>query len=293
MVELTQLSKNLKEGLDPKDLRATVQQLNKTLDSVSKSFSPEGGLNSTARRALAKLEASFENLRQIMERINRGEGSVGKLINDPAYAEEMMKAMKNVNKFLNKANDIRFAINLGAEQIPVYDGGRGFFQLKIFPNPTRYYLIGISMDPRGRLNNTNTTTIAGGQTTQTRTEETQETGLLFTAMLGKIFYHRFDFSAGALHGDGAVSGIIHLGPKGQEEAFHVRTDIYMRGGRGISINDRLMFQLHPLMNSDVFKSVYVRGGLESTRKVNSKYAWSFGAGITFDDEEIKLLFAFR
>ena len=290
MVELTNLSKNLKEGLDPKEIKTTLQQLNRTLENASKMLSPDGGLNTTARRALLKLEDAFEQIRQQATKINEGQGSVGKLLNDPVYADELMKALKAINTFLNKASEIRFVVTLGTEQIHVYRGSRSFFNLQIMPSPTRYYLVGVTIDPRGRLTITNTTTTAGGQVNTVRSEEIQEGGILFTAMLGKIFANRYDLSLGALYGDGAASAMVHLGPQDFEQMFSVRYDIYSRA-KGIALNNRLMFIARPLLHSEAFRSVYIRGGLDSTRKVGGQYAWAYGAGVTFDDDDIKLLFS--
>jgi phospholipid/cholesterol/gamma-HCH transport system substrate-binding protein len=292
MIEMTDLTKNLKEGLQPKELRETIQELNKTLRSAGKALSPEGGLNSTARRALEKLESAFDAMKQQMERINRGEGSVGRLLNDPVYADEMLKAMKNLNKLLNTAADITFQVRLGAEQLPAYDGGRGYFQLQIFPNPTRYYLIGITIDPRGRRTVLNTTTTSNNTTTSVSSEQIEEGGLLLTGMLGKIFLKRIDLAAGALHGDGAVSVGFHVGPNDSERAVSVRNDIYIRG-QGVGLNDRLTLIAQPFIHDPVLGSLYVNGGLESFRKYNGKVSTFFGAGVTFDDEDIKLLFAFK
>jgi phospholipid/cholesterol/gamma-HCH transport system substrate-binding protein len=292
MIEMTDLTRNLKEGLQPKELRETIQQLNKTLQSAGKALSPEGGLNSTARRALEKLEKAFEAMQQQMERINRGEGSVGRLLNDPVYADEALKAMKNLNKLLNKAADIELWVRLGAEQLPAYAGGRGYFQVQIYPNPSRYYLIGITIDPRGRRTVLNTTTTSGGTSSSVSSEQIEEGGLLLTGMLGKIFWNRLDVAAGALHGDGAVSIGLHLGPNGAERALIVQNDLYVRG-QGIGLNDRFSIVVQPFVNNQFLSSLFVNGGLESFRKYNGKTSAFYGAGVTFSDDDIKLLFAFK
>lgn len=292
MNEMTDLTKNLKEGLQPKELRETIQELNKTLKSAGKALSPEGGLNSTARRALEKLESAFAQLEQQMSRINQGQGSLGRMLNDPMYADEMLKAMKNLNKLLNSAADIQIFVRLGAEQLPVYDGGRGYFQLSIYPNPSRYYLVGITIDPRGLRKVLDTTTTSGGQSTTVNTEQIEQGGLLLTGMLGKIFWNRLDFAAGALHGDGAVSTALHLGPVGFEKMITIRNDIYIRG-QGFGVNDRLTLLLQPFIRDPHFGSLYFNGGIESSRKVRGKIPVFYGAGVTFSDEDIKLLFAFK
>lgn len=292
MIEMTDLTKNLKEGFQPQELRQTIQQLNKTLEAASRTLSPEGGLNSTARRALEKLEKAFDSMQQQMDRINRGEGSLGRLLNDPVYADETLKAMKNLNKLLNKAADIQFIVRLGSEQLPAYDGGRGYFQMQVYPNPSRYYLVGITIDPRGSRKVLNTTTTSNGQSNSVSTEQIEEGGILLTGMLGKVLYNRIDVAAGALHGDGAVSLALHLGPTGYENMLTVKNDAYVRG-RGFGLNDRLTLTVRPFAYNDMLNTIYLTGGIESFKKYNGKTPYLFGAGVTFSDDDIKLLFAFK
>ena len=145
--EMTGLTKNLREGISPDELRQTLRQLNKTLENASKTLSPEGGLNQTAQRTLAKLEDAIEQLRDIMTRINRGEGSVGMILNDPSYAEEIKKALKNLNKLLNKVGDFRFVVDIFVQQLNAYSGTRGGGSLAIWPSTSHYYLLGAVSDP--------------------------------------------------------------------------------------------------------------------------------------------------
>src|SRR3954463_12756349 len=111
---MTNLTDNLKDAINPEDLRKTMRQLNVTLENASKTLAPEGGLNQTAQRTLAKLEDAIEQLRDQMARVNRGEGSVGMLLNDPSYAEEIRQAIRNVNLLLSKVGGIRFQVDVGA-----------------------------------------------------------------------------------------------------------------------------------------------------------------------------------
>ena len=290
--EMTALTNNLKEAIHPEELRKTMLQLNKTLENASRTLSPEGGLNTTAQRTLEKLEDTIEHMRDQMARVNKGEGSVGMLLNDPSYALQVKEALRNVNKLLTKVGDIRFLVDIGGENIPAYEGGRGWFRLSIYPKPDRYYLLGVSIDPRGKRTVITTTTTAGGQTGNVSTTTIEQGGILFTAMLGKVLYRRFDFSIGVLHGDGTVSGALRLGPEDREEMLQLRTDFYSRG-RGFSLDDRLSLVYRPWMQSSLLSSIYLRGGLESIRTIDGKTGYFYGAGLTFDDEDIKLLFALR
>jgi phospholipid/cholesterol/gamma-HCH transport system substrate-binding protein len=288
--EMTGLTQNLRQGINPEELRETMRQLNKTLENASKTLSPEGGLNQTAQRTLSKLEDAIEQLRDMMTRVNRGEGSIGMILNDPSYAEQIHEALDNLNHLLNKANHIRLVLDMGAEELVAYGGGRGFFRLGIWPNSDRYYLLGISVDPRGSTVITNTTTTAGGLSTSTSTTQNTQNALLFTAMLGKTFFlGRLDLSAGVLHGDGTASLMTNLGPTGHIEKFMIRDDLYsLPNNAGVA--DRLTFQVHPI---SYFENVYVKAGMEDFREVNGKADYLYGVGVQFDDEDFKFLLSLK
>lgn len=289
--QMTALTTNLKDAIDPKELRRTMIQLNQTLQAASKTLSPQGGLNTTAQRSLEKLEGAIEQLLDMMTRVNRGEGSVGKIINDPEYAEELMKAVKNVNTLLGGAGDLQLWVNLGAASIPAYNGARAWFELSLWPEKDRYYKLGIAVDPRGALKITETRVTSGGLTTTTRTEQIEQNGLLLTGMLGKVFFGRVDLSAGALYGDGAASGAILLGPMYHKDILTFRGDVYARSqGSGLDMRSNVFIK--PI-RSGPFSNLYLYAGLESVHKINGETPYLLGAGLRFSDDDIKLLFALR
>lgn len=289
--EMTNLTTNLKSAINPEDLRATMKQLNRTLENASRTLSPEGGLNQTAQRTLGKLEDAIEQLRDQLTRTNKGEGSVGMLLNDPAYAEEIREAIRNVNRLLSKVGGVRFVLDLGGEEINAYNGGRGFLRIQIYPRPDYYYLLGVSADPRGKINQVTTTTHAGGLSTIVETRQVEATGILITGMIGKVFFKRLDLSVGALHGDGAASVNLRLGPNGREELLLLRNDVYARGA-GFGTDNRVTVQLRPLAGTQSpLSTVYVKAGLDGLKAApGGSRPWLYGAGVTFDDDDIKLLF---
>lgn len=288
--ELTGLTQNLRQSINPEELRQTLRQVNKTLEIASKTLSPEGGLNQTAQRTLAKLEDAIEQLRDMMTRINRGEGSVGMLLNDPAYADEIKKAMKNVNKLLNKVGEFQFIVDLFIQQLNAYSGTRGGATLAIWPSSSHYYLLGVASDPRGNSVVTHTTTTAGGTSTTTTTVQTTDNALMLTGMIGKTFLNnRIDFSGGFLFGNGAGSIQFNLGPSERVDLFSIRNDVYGLQNNG-GIADRLSGTVHPL---PYFNTVYLTAGMEDFRSVDGHANFYYGAGIRFSDEDIKILFTLR
>jgi hypothetical protein len=251
-------------------------------------------LNTTAQRTLAKLEDAIEQLRDIMSRVNRGEGSVGMLLNDPVYAQEIREAIRNINRLLGRAGGFRFNLSLGAQSLSAYDGSRGFLEIRLYPEPSRYYLLGVALDPRGSRSVTTTTTVTGGVTTvEEETKIVQGVGgsLQVTAMFGKVFFNRLDLAAGAWSGDGTASMALRLGPSGAEEMLVVRNDLYGTSSTDAGIDWRGTVALRPLIHSRVFSGVTLQGGFEGIHKVGGSIPIFMGANLTFDDDDIKLLFA--
>lgn len=271
------------QSIDPEEIRSTLKQLNKTLEGAANTFSPKGNLNQTAQRSLGKLEAAIEQLQEILTRVNEGKGSLGKIINDETYAQELKKALQGVNQFLSRVSRVRFHVDIGGIVIPSRNLGRGWGQLGLWPSADRYYLVGVVVDGRGTVSQTKTTTTVGGVSQTTFEEKVTTSSLLVTAMVGKLFLNnRLDLSVGALYGDGAASIAWRWGPAFFEDRFQWRGDAYFS-----RLQNRPDLRLTGLFQP--IPCVCVRLGLESMRSGGFFY----GAGVTFDDDDIKLLFSLK
>ena len=293
MGEMKSLTTTLKESINPDEIRSTIRQLNKTLEEASKTLSPQGGLTQTAQRSLIKLEDAIDQMRDQMTRINQGQGSVGMVLNDPAYAEELKKALKALNRLLGRAGEMRLEMNLGIYQLPAYEAARASVMLSIYPKQDRYYLLGVDMDPRGVYTQKITTTeISGAGAPNTVSATVQDKGgFNLTVMFGKILKERFDISVGLLRGDGASSFGVNLGPAENVQQFQIKSDLYFRpktinGIWTAQADTRIYAILQPI---SIF---YLSAGVEGFRKINGRFSYLFGAGMRFEDEDIKLLFSF-
>jgi phospholipid/cholesterol/gamma-HCH transport system substrate-binding protein len=292
MSEMKDLTKSLKESINPEEIRGTIRQLNKTLEDASRALSPQGGLTATAQRSLIKLEDAIEQLRDQITRINQGQGSVGMLLNDPIYAEELKKALINMNHLLNRASEMRLEVSLALQQLSAYQGVRASFDVIIWPRPDRFYRLGISSDPRGRISQRTTTTTYNGTTDgPVTTTTTDQGGYQITAMVGKHLNRRLDISVGLLYGDGAAALNLNLGPHDNEEQIQLRSELYFRsraeGSAWVSSPDGRIYGIY-----QPYSIFYVSAGIEGFRTVSGSLSAFYGGGIRFDDEDIRLLLSF-
>ena len=76
--------------------------------------------------------------------------------------------------------------------------------------------------------------------------------------------------------------------------FQLRNDFYARGA-GFGTDDRLTAMFRPLAGTrSPFAPVYVKAGIDGFKASSGgTRPWLYGAGITFDDEDIKLLFTLK
>ncbi len=292
MSEMKSLTTSLKESINPEEIRSTIRQLNKTLEDASRALSPQGGLTQTAQRSLIKLEDAIEQMRDQMTRVNQGQGSVGMVLNDPAYAEELRKALANMNRLLNRASEMRLTVQLGLSQLSAYQATRAAFEVTIWPKPDRFYRIGLGNDPRGSISQTTSTTdyagVVNGPITNT---QVNYGGFVFTAMVGKHLNRRTDIGVGILFGDGAASLNLNLGPADYMEQIQLKGDLYFRprstAGRWTALPDgRISLIYQP------YSIFFVSGGIEGFRKVGNSSSYFVGGGIRFEDEDIRLLLSF-
>ncbi|MCM0605846.1 MAG: MCE family protein [Xanthomonadaceae bacterium] len=292
VTEISGLTTSLKETLNPAELKKTLQQLNTTLEHAGQTLSPRGNLTSAAQRSISKLEDAIDQVRDQLTKINQGKGSVGMLLNDPTYAEEIKVILKKASHLVGKVDEVQFIVNAGFDYLGAWDSTRGWFKLAIWPNTTRYYLAGVAVDPRGRYTGVLTTTTVGSVSQSSVQNTLDPSSLVFIAMLGKVVWKRIDGSVGILYNDFAISLKLLLGPSDNERMFSIENDTFSRfqglnasGSTVSQIDNRTKLVIKPM---DWF---YISGGLESVRQLNGRLNWLAGAGISFNDEDIKILFS--
>jgi len=242
-----------------------------------------------------KLDQAVENTRQITDKINRGEGTIGKLVNDDTTVKEVNKAVSNINSFLDYANNIQLIVGYrGEEQIKNGDGLKSYVNLTIRPRPDKFYFASIVADPRGgrqktvvtEQTNTSPTPLLPGSNVSTSTSQNQ-IGLRFSLGIGK----RWDWVeayGGILESTGGVG--FRLSPDNfhhfywENEVF----DFTRKGSFGKKANPNYRSRVQ----FDFWKYFYLTAGVEDILNDAKKPIPFAGGGIAFTDDDMKpLLFS--
>lgn len=279
---------------DNKDSVATTVANMRDFSKGLKSDGPEliTNLNKATKELKSLLEdnkSSIKNtagsIESITRKIDSGEGTIGKLVKDEKLYDSINKAVEGVNKTLSSIDRFRTYLTFQGDYLTKSKDGKGYFNITLQPGPEKYYILGVTGDPIGRVKTTETTTTVNGVSTNVK-EDVVEKKIEFTAQIARRFRESAAFKDTVLRG-----GIT-------ENTFGVGLDQFF-------INDRLKVSLdawdfghdenassspHLRAGADlfIFKNLFISGGLDNI--LNKKWRGAYiGAGVKFEDEDIKYL----
>lgn len=257
---------DIKEGVDNLKLAAVkLQEAMDTINKVTKEVGP-------------RVEDTVTAVGSIAEKIDRGEGTIGKLINDDTMHESINETVTGINKYLKKVDSFHIFLGYRGEYLFDSNETKNYLSLKIQPKSDKFYLFEVIDDPRGsRFKETRETTV--GSVTTTTVETRTSDDLKFSAQIAKNF-RGLILRGGLIESTGGVGADLHLF-KGRLrftlEAFDFSQEgnPHLKGGVTLFVN-RYFFLT---AGEDDFIS---RTGRESAY---------LGLGLEFRDDDLKYLFS--
>jgi phospholipid/cholesterol/gamma-HCH transport system substrate-binding protein len=278
--DLAEVSRGNKQKFN--EIVDNVHEITATLDETVNDDGPDGFRQTWKRisRAVAKLDRSMSNVEEITAKVNNGEGTLGKLVNDEATVEKLNTAIDGVNAFMGSANKLQTAFDYHSEYLMEQSLVKSYLSLQIQPGLDRYYEIGIVDDPKGVVETTDTTDVTnpGVGQTQTRVVETKifKNQLKYTAIFAKNFFD-LTVRAGLIESSGGVGFDYHL----FRNALRLTTDFFDLGS-DTGVHARAYAKYF------FYKGIYLTAGGDDLfgREAYSTFA---GLGINLTNDDLSLL----
>lgn len=256
--ELKEISQNLKDILA--ENRSNLKESLQNLKSSSE-----------------KMDETLASLKSVSEKIDKGQGTLGKLINDDSAHENLNKTLTGLNKMLSKAETIRTFFEFKSEYLERVKDSRSQVNLKIYPRPDFFYLIGGVDAPFGKFSRETETVTTPTGTTTTIIEKQKEKTVQVNAQIGKKF-HNLEFRGGLFESTGGV-GVDYLS---NNQKWKYSAELY-NFDRKYSPNLRVTAQYNLL------KYLFITGGVDDLISDRDRRSFFLGGGIKFEDEDIKYL----
>ena len=261
-------------------LSRTIGGLTSVVEKIDKGQGSIGALVNE-RQTVDELNSTLGSLKEITKKIDQGKGSLGKLVNDDTTVTRLDDALTSINDYLGRADAWRVYVDYRGEYLFGESSLRSTLNVKLQPKADKFYLLGIVDDPVGRRTDKETTTTVtqNGQTYQ-RTEKVttiDKDDLKFNAQIGKRFYD-VTARAGIFSSRGGVGLDYHMFRDAMKltlEAYDFRQEE----------NPHLKFAV----DYSFWKYFYLTGGVDDILSDDDHSTFFLGAGVTFYDDDLKFL----
>ncbi|MCA1827321.1 MAG: MlaD family protein [Myxococcales bacterium] len=310
-----------------RDATAEARDILKTIGDVVGSQEKGGQLKESVKSIkgnLDKLDKALANFDDISDKINKGQGTLGHLVNDDKLAKNLDRASQQLTNILGTPESLKIEINersellLGAPKGGKLDPtlanlgltlrgtaynpwAKNYFGIRIIPRPDKWYGIELVDDPRGftkqvrTINNLcpNTQTCTSSTFYPAFLEQTTtERVLKFSAYIAKR-YGPFSGRFGILENTGGFGVKLHLLNDSltlSADAFEFANPLKDRPRIKLYADYRFLDHLLVTVGADdVVNTPYA--DIEHTTRIITGRDYFFGAGFFFTDDDIKLLIA--
>ncbi len=135
------------------DLKDSVASVRATLNELQRTLTG-------AQEMILAAKGAVSDVRGVVARVDRGEGTIGKLVRDDGIAVKLDRTLGDVNQLIAPVARMQTQVNLREELhwTPGLLGGgqsglkgKTVAQLRIAPRPDKYYGLEVASDPRGRV----------------------------------------------------------------------------------------------------------------------------------------------
>jgi phospholipid/cholesterol/gamma-HCH transport system substrate-binding protein len=230
------------------------------------------------KTASAKLDNTLDAAGKVMGRIERGEGTIGKLVSDNTAYASLTESLDGINRYFRRYDALRMTLIPWVEFQTQNSDWKYYLNLKIQPTADKYYVLGVVNSPEGKRTETTTVTSVNGGTPVTTQQVELTDKWLFNALLAKQF-SRFTLYGGIIESKGGL---------GAEYEF--AKNRFVAGAQIYDFNrpDNNRAHLKVYGNYDIVKNLFITGGVDDILNRDTQFRTPFiGFGIKFPDDDLK------
>lgn len=273
-----------------RDARAVVQEVKFIIGQSSGDLQAGlGTLQGTLSRLQSTLDSlnySLQNVQDITDKVNEGEGTVGKLINDPSIADRTDRILADAEEYVDSLARLKTIVELRSAYYVKNARFKNTVGLKLQPALDKYYLIQLVDDFRGTTlvvrDDVNTTQSGSQDPLYRETRVTTTDEFKFSAQLARgweispsmMLFGRF----GIMESSGGLGADLYL-TEGYD--FKIATDLF---DFGRNTNPRFRARA----TYEFFEFAYIMGGVDDVFNGDQR-DYYFGIGLEFNDEDLKAL----
>jgi phospholipid/cholesterol/gamma-HCH transport system substrate-binding protein len=244
-----------------------------------------GTLRDTVERldkASKSLESTLDHADSVAGRIDRGEGTIGKLTKDDALVNEVQGVAEGVNDYVQNLVRVKTIVGLRSDYNFLANTLKTYVSLRLQPREDKYYELELIDDPRGytsitdtSVDTTNPNQPAHYRVITTTTTEAFRFSLQFAKRFG-AFTGRF----GIKESTGGIGLDIHL----LQDRFEIVNDLF-------GFSEEVQPRYRVFVEYEFVKHLWLLGGVDHLFTAAER-DYFVGLQLRFDDEDLKTILPF-
>jgi phospholipid/cholesterol/gamma-HCH transport system substrate-binding protein len=212
--------------------------------------------------------------------MNKGEGTIGKLLTDDSTVVKLNQAVDNVNTMLGGFRSMDFRLDMNAAQWTSRSDSRTALDIDIVPRHDYWYTLSLASTPDGKISqSTQMITGANGtQIPQNITTVTSDQALTVSAQFAKRLEEHLVLTAGLVESQGGAGAELRF----LDDRFRAGVLAYDFTKREDKPNPRYRFTT----SYQFYKSLYMQMGVQDIANKDLR-TFFFGGGIRWKDDDLK------
>ncbi len=233
-------------------------------------------------RASQSLESALGHADNIAARIDRGEGTVGRLTKDETLVNEVESVVEDVGDLVGGIGRVQTVVGLRTDYNFLANTIKSYVELRLQPSLDKYYMIELVNDPRGKtsieqttVDTTNPNQPSSYRETRVTTTNSFRFSLQFAKRLGP-FTGRF----GIKESTGGIGLDLHL----LDDHFELRQDLF---GFGEQLSPRWRIAV----GYEFINKLWLLGGVDDIL-TGDRRDYFVGLQLRFTDNDLKTILPF-
>ncbi|MFO7735649.1 MAG: MlaD family protein [bacterium] len=239
-----------------------------------------------SRQTIRNMESISSDVSDVTGKISRGEGSVGKILEDEKLYEDLKNITDKLSDYADSTLGMQVDVDFRMEYLPVNRTYKTHADLTLMPRKDRFYTIGIVDKPDGKTTQTTTSRRitfedeSGVREYNIVEEKEKRTDdVKFNLLIGRRF-GPFSIKGGLIESEGG--GGVDYSPL---DYFSVSSEIF-DFSKDKAPNLRIYSSFEPLFwTMEPFSWIYINAGTHDVLKDERDFF--FGAGVHFTDNDLK------
>ncbi|MDP8257300.1 MAG: MlaD family protein [Candidatus Alcyoniella australis] len=232
-----------------------------------------------------QLRGTLSNLNEITAKINAGEGTLGKLVNDEETISKLNETLDGVKELVSTARNTRTEVGYRADYYADPEDWRHSIDLRISPRPDKYVQIGVVSSEMGSTKRTDTrteTTTNPGEDDEKKVVEEEIKTVTsdqyrFTALYARRF-HDLVVRGGLIESEGGV-GLD----------YYFFQDHLLLSAEAFDFDADRDPRLRAVLNLRLLEHIYLGGGVDDYTDNFEDPLWFVGAGLMIRDDDLSWL----